>query len=113
VLKLTAVCAVDPEKAMPRDVIRVETFCPCCGTPADDPRQNTDQVKARPSVVLAERTQALHALSHERSRHQRVSAPVTLGKVVRRVVRHLEDGFASEFTRLLHGDFLEKNVTGE
>ena len=27
------------------------------------------------------------------------------------VVRHLEDGFAIEFTRLLHPDFLEENVT--
>ena len=36
---------------------------------------------------------------------------VTLGKVQGRVVRHLEDGFAIEFTRLLHPDFLEENVT--
>jgi len=27
--------------------------------------------------------------------------------------RHLEDGFAIEFTRLLRGDFLEENVTGD
>jgi len=38
---------------------------------------------------------------------------VTLGKVQGRVVRHLEDGFAIEFTRLLHPDFLEDSVTGE
>ena len=37
---------------------------------------------------------------------------VTLGKVQGRVVRHLEDGFAVEFTRLQHSDFLEDNVTG-
>jgi hypothetical protein len=36
---------------------------------------------------------------------------VTLGTVQGRVVRHLEDGFAVEFTRLLHPDFLEENVT--
>jgi hypothetical protein len=36
---------------------------------------------------------------------------VTLGKVQGRVVRHLEDGFAIEFTRLLHSDFLEDSVT--
>ena len=36
---------------------------------------------------------------------------VTLGKVAGRVVRHLEDGFAIEFTRLQHPDFLEENVT--
>jgi len=37
---------------------------------------------------------------------------VTLGKVQGRVVRHLEDGFAIEFTRLQHPDFLEDSVTG-
>jgi PilZ domain len=37
---------------------------------------------------------------------------VTLGKVQGRVVRHLEDGFAVEFTRLQHPDFLEESVTG-
>jgi hypothetical protein len=36
---------------------------------------------------------------------------VTLGKVQGRVVRHLEDGFAIEFTRLQHPDFLEENVS--
>jgi hypothetical protein len=39
-----------------------------------------------------------------------VGALVTLGKVQGRVVRHLEDGFAIEFTRLLHPDFLEDSV---
>jgi PilZ domain len=37
---------------------------------------------------------------------------VTLGKTQGRVVRHLEQGFAVEFTRLQHPDFLEENVTG-
>ena len=41
-----------------------------------------------------------------------IGALVTLGKVQGRVVRHLEDGFAIEFTRLQHPDFLEDNVTG-
>src|SRR5579863_4295211 len=41
-----------------------------------------------------------------------IGALVTLGKVQGRVVRHLEDGFAIEFTRLQHSDFLEDNVTG-
>ena len=41
-----------------------------------------------------------------------VGALITLGKVQGRVVRHLEDGFALEFTRLQHPDFLEENVTG-
>jgi PilZ domain len=37
---------------------------------------------------------------------------ITLGKVQGRVVRLLEDGFAIEFTRLQHPDFLEENLTG-
>jgi PilZ domain len=41
-----------------------------------------------------------------------IGALVTLGKVQGRVVRHLEDGFAVEFTRLQHPDFLEENVCG-
>ena len=32
---------------------------------------------------------------------------VTLGKVQGRVVRHIEEGFAIEFTRLQHPDFLD------
>jgi hypothetical protein len=42
-----------------------------------------------------------------------VGAMVTIGKVSGRVVRHIEGGFAVEFTRLQHPDFLEDNVTGE
>src|SRR5262245_38147172 len=38
---------------------------------------------------------------------------VMIGKVQARVVRHIEGGFAVEFTRLQHPDFLEENVTGE
>ncbi len=41
-----------------------------------------------------------------------IGAPVTIGKTAGRVVRHLEDGFAVEFIRLQHSDFLEENVTG-
>jgi hypothetical protein len=41
-----------------------------------------------------------------------IGALVTLGKVQGRVVRHLEDGFAVEFTRLQHPDFLEEHVCG-
>ena len=37
---------------------------------------------------------------------------VTIGKTTGRVVRHLEDGFAIEFTRLQHSDFVEDSVTG-
>ena len=42
-----------------------------------------------------------------------VGAAVTIGKTQGRVVRHIDDGFAIEFTRLLHPDFLEESVTGE
>jgi hypothetical protein len=41
-----------------------------------------------------------------------IGALVTIGKTAGRVVRHLEDGFAIEFIRLQHSDFLEENVTG-
>jgi len=40
-----------------------------------------------------------------------VGAPVTIGLVPGRVVRHIEDGLAIEFNRLQHLDFLEDNVT--
>jgi hypothetical protein len=38
---------------------------------------------------------------------------VMLGKLQARIVRHLDDGFAVEFTRLQHPDFLEENLTGQ
>ena len=41
-----------------------------------------------------------------------VGALVMIGKVQGRVVRHLDDGFAVEFTRLQHPDFLEENISG-
>jgi hypothetical protein len=41
-----------------------------------------------------------------------IGALVTLGKTTGRVVRHIEDGFAIEFTRMQHPDFLEESVTG-
>jgi hypothetical protein len=41
-----------------------------------------------------------------------IGAPITIGKTAARVVRHLDDGIAIEFTRLRHADFLEDDVTG-
>jgi len=38
---------------------------------------------------------------------------VTVGKLQGRVVRHLDEGFAVEFTRLQHPDFLEEYLTGQ
>ncbi len=42
-----------------------------------------------------------------------VGAAITIGKTTGRVVRHIDDGFAIEFTRLQHPDSVEANVTGE
>ncbi len=42
-----------------------------------------------------------------------IGSAVTVGKTPGRVVRHIDDGFAMEFTRLQHPDFLEESVTGE
>jgi hypothetical protein len=41
-----------------------------------------------------------------------VGSAVTIGKTAGRVVRHIENGFAIEFSRLQHPDFIEENVTG-
>jgi len=41
-----------------------------------------------------------------------IGSLITVGKTQGRVVRHLEQGFAVEFTRLQHPDLLEENVTG-
>jgi hypothetical protein len=42
-----------------------------------------------------------------------VGAHVTLGKIPGRVVRHLDAGFAIEFTRLQHPDSVEENATAQ
>jgi hypothetical protein len=41
-----------------------------------------------------------------------LGALVGIGKLQGRVVRHIDEGFAIEFTRLQHPDFLEENLTG-
>src|SRR5215475_12045115 len=41
-----------------------------------------------------------------------IGTAVTIGKTPGRVVRHLEDGFAIEYLRLQHPDFIEDNDTG-
>src|SRR5262249_9162714 len=49
-----------------------------------------------------------------RSEHRpEVASPVTIGDTPARVIRHLDHGFAVEFLRLQHLDFLEENVTTE
>ncbi len=40
-------------------------------------------------------------------------AIVTVGKAQGRVLRHIEEGFAVEFTRLQHPDFVEETVIGQ
>lgn len=42
-----------------------------------------------------------------------IGSLVTLGKVQGRVVRHIEEGFAIEFVRLQHMDFLDDAVSGD
>ena len=42
-----------------------------------------------------------------------VGALIMLGRTQARIIRHRDDGFAAEFTRLQHPDFLEENVTGQ
>ncbi len=42
-----------------------------------------------------------------------VGSHVTLGKIPGRVVRHLEAGFAIEFTRLQHEDSVEDNAPAQ
>ena len=42
-----------------------------------------------------------------------IGSLVTLGKIPGRVVRHLEEGFAMEFTRLQHPDSIEENATAQ
>jgi hypothetical protein len=42
-----------------------------------------------------------------------VGALVHVGKVSGRVVRHLENGFAIEFTRLQHPDFLDESISAQ
>jgi hypothetical protein len=41
-----------------------------------------------------------------------IGSAVTVGKTTGRVIRHIENGFAVEFNRLQHPDFVEENVTG-
>jgi PilZ domain len=41
-----------------------------------------------------------------------IGSLVTLGNVQGRVVRYLDDGFAIEFTRLQHPDFIEDAISG-
>jgi hypothetical protein len=42
-----------------------------------------------------------------------IGSPVTLGRTLGRVVRHLDGGFALEFTRVQSPDTLERDLGAE
>ena len=66
------------------------------------------------SIVVVRITDISQSGAAIRSEHRpEVGSPVTIGKTPARVIRHLDDGFAVEFLRLQHLDFLEENVTSE
>jgi PilZ domain-containing protein len=47
------------------------------------------------------------------SQRPEIGSHVTLGNIPGRVVRHLEEGFALEFTRLQHPDSVEENAAAQ
>ena len=47
------------------------------------------------------------------SNRPEMGSHVTLGRIPGRVIRHLEEGFAMEFTRLQHPDSIEENATAQ
>jgi PilZ domain-containing protein len=69
---------------------------------------NGNNVTAR----LIDLSQSGAAISIAEDLRPPVGAMVTVGKAQGRVVRALENGFAIEFTRLQHPDFVEDDVTG-
>ena len=62
-------------------------------------------------IIDVSQSGAAIAISHEL--RPPVAAIITVGRILGRVVRHIEDGFAVEFTRLQHPDFIEDNLTGQ
>ena len=65
------------------------------------------------SVRIIDLSQSGAAVSIAAEQRPAIGAMVTIGKTQGRVVRHIDEGFAVEFIRLQHEDFLEENVTGE
>ena len=47
------------------------------------------------------------------SQRPEIGSHITLGRIPGRVVRHLEEGFAMEFTRLQHPDSVEDNAAAQ
>ena len=77
-----------------------------------NPRLDADPAERHRSSAAASSTCRCRAPPSRCRPHLRpeIGAVVTLGKVAGRVVRHLEDGFAVEFTRLQHPDLIEESV---
>ena len=65
------------------------------------------------SCRVIDLSQSGAAIAMREDQRPPVGAMVTIGKTQGRVVRHIEDGFAVEFIRLQHPDFVEDNVTGQ
>ena len=77
-----------------------------------NPRDHHDPAERHRHHLPHHRHVAVRAPRSPASSGRRSASLVTLGKTPGRVVRHIEDGFAVEFTRMQHPDFLEENVTG-
>lgn len=64
------------------------------------------------SCYIIDLSQSGAAISMSPDIRPAVGAVVTVGKAPGRVIRHIENGFAVEFSRLQHPDFVEDSVTG-
>jgi PilZ domain len=90
------------------------------GLPEDRRHDRIVPRDPRAVLVLADGTQSvchivdmsLSGASIASEARPPVGTLVRIGKTQARVLRHVEHGFAVEFTRLQHPDFLEDNVTG-
>jgi hypothetical protein len=65
------------------------------------------------SVRVIDMSQSGAAVAVDPELRPPVGAMITIGKTQGRVVRHIDEGFAVEFTRMQHPDFIEENVTGQ
>jgi hypothetical protein len=90
------------------------------GLPEDRRHDRIVPRNPRSTMVLADGTavicriidMSLSGAAISAEKPPEVGSLITLGKTPSRVVRHIEGGFAVEFTRMQHPDFLEENVTG-
>jgi PilZ domain len=90
------------------------------GLPEDRRHERIVPRNPRAAIVMPDGTTAqcrivdmsLSGAAVASERKPPVGSVIWLGKTQARVVRVGEEGFAVEFTRLQHPDFLEENVTG-